>query len=127
MRKIKFRAFDIENNIMIKDNIVIDAYGDIYPYNILNNNVVFSSETHNIMQYTGVTDDNGIDIYEGDIVRLELEIPDGYDEYKRISIESEIKYVRCSFCYKHGRNWVELDYDKSDGESCVIIGNIYEK
>lgn len=66
MREIKFRAWDFVNKIMNED-IFIDGAGNAYDY---------ASTTYNtpnteiqrcefpVMQYTGLKDRNGVEIYE---------------------------------------------------------------
>jgi len=54
MREIKFRAWSIKENEMINDVFVVDTR---------------TQHLMPLMQYTGLKDKNGKEIYEGDICR----------------------------------------------------------
>ena len=112
MKTIKFRAWDKEKKTMyipdIEDIFVCD--GVVYisaeiKYNTPNTEIVRLPNAIPL-QYTGLKDVNGKEIYEGDIVRLHWEYP----EEKPVVIKTIFDI------YHH-----ELDSDK-----CEIIGNIYE-
>ena len=74
MREIKFRAWDNNSKIMISDQITIQANGTFTVIDKYNESV----EAYNgddigsqffLMQYTGLKDKNGVEIYEGDVLR----------------------------------------------------------
>lgn len=76
-REIKFRAWSDNSNKMLEWSTLVSNGACV--------TALFSSDTWHIMQYTGLKDNNGKDIYEGDIflfdmspkVPVEIKIEDG--------------------------------------------------
>lgn len=133
-REIKFRAWNKEKNIMVYNN-EDDTYG--YWDGCCNSNVGMVNEILNskyyegyeFMQFTGLYDKNGKEIYEGDVVLYEdWEMAyegGGNDSFINKGI---IEYVECNCCFNvTERQTVELqDVLYKDNESLEVIGNIYD-
>jgi uncharacterized phage protein (TIGR01671 family) len=116
MREIKFRAYDTNSNrnsslgrmeyFTLKEALCGDLYDERFGCDL--------DEYHQVMEYTGKKDKNGVPIYEGDVVKengLLRVIEYGY---------CEVDTDGCTGDYAYGFN---LFHDCTNVE---VIGNKFE-
>ena len=131
-REIKFRAWDKVQKEMIFDGIEyqLRLIGHICKDSETQerSQIGFSNfdfDRFEIMQFTGSTDKNGKEIYEGDILKC-------VDEFNENEKVIEVVFKNGGYCIE----WDGMFYDGSDitliswanetGIEFEIIGNIYE-
>jgi len=117
MREIKFRAWDKDYETMlwsinINDHVQFSGTWDNGKKALM---VPFYHPHIRIMQYTGLKDKNGKEIYEGDVVKL--------DTHKWEIVWSE---KDCGFAIKDNYGITFGALDKSEEPFFEIIGNVYE-
>ena len=103
MREIKFRAW-FDSDLFMDDDILV--YKGVARLN--NHGDLITLEGAVLMQYTGLKDKNGVDIYEGDILRTDNEDCD-------LRTIIDIRYCPSY----HG-------LDCGDTDRFEVIGNIHE-
>ena len=121
MRKIKFRGQEIDTKKFV--------YGDLAqmePY--ISNGIFCTIKTepyvckkvnpNTVCEFIGLTDKNGVEIYEGDIVKVDI-FTKNY-----CIVFGESKKWGASFQYKSDYSIYYLT--ENYAKDCVVVGNIYE-
>ena len=125
MRYIKFMVWDKETkNICEVRNI--DFISEMVQIKYQANYGVRELENVILMQFTGLQDENGVDIYEGDIINLSYEYFDGH--FRDNEIVGKVYFEDSSFrmSYKKYDEIREWRIDEPEILSIEVIGNIYE-
>ncbi len=98
-REIKFRFYSklLKHFVIPNDNIIAGAFKD---------------ENMIVMQYVGLKDKNGKEIYEGDIFK---------GTWNNIAVE----WIECDACFGFTEENDWRTFTRSDLSEMKIIGNIY--
>jgi uncharacterized phage protein (TIGR01671 family) len=115
-REIKFRAWCWDGSMKYDIDIMIGKYGHYLPEDFK------KDEDIPIMQYIGMKDKNGKEIYEGDIVNIN-------DDIMAVMTICEWHEEACAFVFNNFRYEKLFKYqiiNKSLNMTCEVIGNIFE-
>lgn len=108
-REIKFRAWDLYD---VTPKMITPNNGDFIGWHAPFN----WNACYKVMQYTGLKDKNGVEIYEGDII--------GRDRYiNKVIVHDGLGFYTYSVCNPERLFKLERD---SITEYDEVIGNIYE-
>ena len=149
MRQIKFRAWAKEKNKMIYPDgkkwgfplgssffgtgtntiLIISPDGDLVKHSRGDNDILPDCEIVNedfeLMQFTGLLDKNGKEIYEGDIVEYE----NGFGEKKDVDgkpMKFEVRWDKDNACFFANEIFLSNYMIEENDNRLEIIGNIYE-
>lgn len=121
-RTIKFRAWDAEKSEMIFDVAVLSEKSTLRQYTGNEIYIHPKSPIYTLMQFTGLPDRDGKEIYEGDIYQVagnmvyeikfitELEYEEKTSGFGMRPIHSPDAWIIDTFALEHGK----------------VIGNVYE-
>jgi uncharacterized phage protein (TIGR01671 family) len=114
MRELKFRVWDVKLNEYVPKreldrNFGLDFNGELRC-------LIASREKDPfiLQQYTGLTDKNGKEIYEGDIINL---------KFGELNANLVVKWDKYMGLKYHNGGWTSLVHVDTHGE---VIGNIFE-
>jgi uncharacterized phage protein (TIGR01671 family) len=110
MREIKFRAWDVKDGSMITNPL---DFPELYP-------------TNELMQYTGLKDKNGVEIYDGDV----LMIHNPPNQVQRMELICTVKYLPGAWyaIVKKTNIWDHYRVERlGDGHEILLVNIADEK
>ena len=126
MREIKFRCYAKKSNKMWD----AESFRNMGGFALLSGHssqdflvLPYPQEDYMLMQYTGLKDKNGVEVFEGDVVSYDLGIDGEKPENYKIIFDNK----QCAYFLFPLRDGARLRHFTYSAQSnCEVIGNIYE-
>lgn len=121
MREIKFRAWDSVQGIMLPVECINFREGTV-TLNEGDNSVTDTLEMFQLMQYTGLKDKNGTEIFEGDILKVDDGKYGGVVKFNDHDLSYVIEDKTGGYGFVNGKVYDEWP----EYRTYEVIGNIWE-
>jgi len=133
MRDIKFRAWDKINKLYFRecDFLYFCSGGIRFTWTDYGNDNAMMTELKDgdfeLMQYTGLKDKKGKEIYEGDIVKFRnIDWANFMEDYCKKEFIKPIYWNNEDSCFDFDNRNIDFEGEVIDFENTKVIGNIYE-
>jgi uncharacterized phage protein (TIGR01671 family) len=117
MRTIKFRGLRLDGKGWVVGSLLCPHAGNESTYIIGCNGSDFEVKPETVGQFTGLTDKNGVEVFEGDIIG-ELVVSYSGDNHESLGMHAGWYLQRDNF-----ESWMELESDFYH----EVTGNIHEQ